>query len=686
MDKKNEYFRRFTIMMVLIGMIICAYEIILMRTQIVNGEQYEAEAIQYTATSYSITAARGEIVDRYGRAIAENRMGYNVVFNRADMVKGSENEVIWRLSNILKNSNEQWIDECPIVLNASGMAEYVDAETNAKLINNMKATLDLQTYATAQNCLDTMNDKYDVGKYDPETARVIMGVRLNMDQLDFSTANPYTFAADVSLDTVQQIMENSQILKGVEVSIQPIREYADGTIAPHLVGNTGPIYAEEYEELKKQGYKITATIGKFGIEKTYENYLKGRDGIRKVQRNDKGEIVYEEITREAVPGNTVVLTIDSELQKVAQESLGATIRAIAAAGHEDARDGADADAGALVVMNVRTFEVLAAVTYPSFDLSTYNEDYANLLKEKGGPLYNRCLNGTYAPGSTFKPAIALAGLQEGVIKKYDHIECHRIYTLNEYNFSLSCLHDHGSLTVTQAITESCNIFFYETGWRLGITKMNDYCKQLGLGVATGIGMGEALGCLAGREEREAQELGWYAADTLTAAIGQNDNKFTPMQLCAYMSTLANGGTRYEARIIKTIKSYDMSETVVQDTSEDPKILNSLNVERTNLNVVKDGMLGVTADGAGTAAGTFEGYSIKVGGKTGTADTTKTATANSLFAAFAPFDEPEIAVYAIGERCSFGNHMAPVVKDVLDYYFFADQTNGNAIITEGDLVK
>ncbi|MBE6754519.1 MAG: penicillin-binding protein [Ruminococcaceae bacterium] len=681
MDKTNTYTKRFVVMAAFVIMVVIGYTIVLMRTQLVNGEQYEEKAIQYTATSYSITAARGEIVDRYGRAISQNRMGYRIKFNRSDLPKGKENEIIWQLVEIMTEAGEQWIDNCPIIISPSGYASYVEGQESA--VEKMKATLNLQTYATAQNCLDTMNTEFEVGNLDPEMARIIMGVRLNMDQMDFSSANPYTFAEDVSLETVQTVLENSAILQGVEVEVEPIREYTDGTIAPHLIGNTGPIYAEEYEELKKQGYKITATIGKFGIEKAYEQYLKGTDGVRKVQRNDRGEIIYSEITKDTVPGNTVVLTIDAELQKVAQNAMERTIKSIAASG--GFKTGQDADAGTVVVMNVRTFEVLAAVTYPSFDLNTYGKDYNKLLEQKGGPLFNRAVSGTYAPGSTFKPAVALAGLQEGKIKKYETINCNGKYVLTEYNnFSLSCLHVHNSLNVTQAISESCNIFFYETGYRLGITKMNDYCKQLGLGVKTGIGMGEASGILAGREEREAQELSWYAADTLTAAIGQNDNKFTPMQMAAYMATIANGGTRYEARLIKTIKSYDMTKTVVEDTSDNPVVCNELNVEKTIINVVKDGMLSVTEDG--TASDTFQNYAMRVGGKTGTADTRDDATANAVFIAFAPFEEPEIAIAIIGERCGYGSYMAPIAKDICDYYFFSEQTGGHDVQPEGDLVQ
>jgi len=677
--------------------VMVVFEIVLMRQQLVDGEQYKSQAIKYTATSLTITAARGEIVDRYGRAIAQNRMGYSIVFNRAEMDKERWNDTIWKLTRILEEEGEEWIDNCPIVINPSGYAGYVEGEDKA--IADMKAELNLQSYATAQNCLDTMYEEYELTNQDPAVARVIMGVRLNMELMEFSSSNPYTFAEDVSLDTVEKVAENSELLKGVEIHVVPIREYTDGTIAPHLIGNTGPIFAEEYEELKAQGYSINATIGKFGIEKTYESYLKGTNGVRKVQRDDTGEIVYEEITRAATPGNTVVLTIDSELQKVAQESIGRLVRKIAAEGGP--KTGIDADAGAVVVMNVRTFEVLASVTYPSFDLATYNEDYSRLLTEKAAPLFNRVLNGTYAPGSTFKPAVALAGLQVGkddpehginAETTYDCLDLrpnkgrpgYGEYTLDKYqDFTLYCLHEHGRCDVVKAIGVSCNIFFYATGYRLGITRMNDYCKQLGLGVSTGIGMGESKGILAGREDREKREMGWYEADTLTAAIGQNDNKFTPMQLCAYISTIANGGTRYEARIIKTIKTYDMEETVVEDTSENPVVYNELNVDTVMINIVKQGMKSVTEDG--TAAELLGDYDIAVGGKTGTADTTDDATANALFIAFAPFDEPEIGVAIVGERCGYGNRMVQVARDIFDYYFKSDKTLGYLILEEGDLV-
>lgn len=681
--ENQKYFRRFAIITAFVLIILVIYDMILMRIQLKDGEGYRTQAIQRTATSSTLTAARGEIVDRYGRSIAENRMGYNIVFERSEMEKGTENEVIWQLTKILSAAGEDWIDVCPITIDAAGVPSYTNDEDSAIQKSRMWNKLKLQKYATADNCLQTMRTEFELENLDPQTARTIMGVRLNMEIMEFSSANPYTFAEDISLATMQTVLENRAILKGVTVDVVPIRIYSNGLVAPHLIGNTGPIYAEEYAELREKGYRINDVIGKFGIEKSYESYLKGTNGKKQILRDDSGEITYENITVQPKPGNTIVLTIDSDLQLLAQNSLEATIKSIAAKGGP--LTGGDANAGACIIMNVKTFEVLAAVTYPSFDLNTYNDRYNALLTEDGSPLFNRAFNGVYAPGSTFKPAVALAGLQEKVIDEYEQIYCDGTYTLAEYNgFSLKCLHHHGSLNVIGAISESCNVFFYETGYRLGIGVLNDYCRQLGLGVVTGVGLGESKGRLAGREDRESREENWYAADTLTASIGQNDNKFTPLQICAYMATIANGGTRYEARIIKTIKSYDMKNTVVEDTCEDPIALNELNVDKNIINIVKQGMLSVTQEG--TASAVFDNYKIKVGGKTGSVDTDKTRySSNGLFIAFAPFDDPEIAIAIVGEKVQYGSGMVTVARDILDEYFFSTKTDGYSVVPENKLI-
>ncbi len=689
MEDEKKISRRIFIVVAIAISVIVIYAIVLLKLQVGQGEYFRTQAVKQTATTISVTAARGEIVDRYGRAIVRNRLGYAIVFNRAEMDVDSENEIIWRLCTLLTEKEEKWNDNTPLYVDEYGSASYpTEEEQTTKVkaaISDMQEELMLQSYATAQNCYDTMVTNYELENVAPDIARTIMGVRLEMELASFSSAYPYTFASDISLETMQIIKENEALFKGVEINVVPIREYADGTIAPHIIGNIGPIYAEEYEELKKSGYRMTDYVGKFGIEKTYESYLRGDDGKKKVQRDDNGDVIYEEFTEDAVPGNTIVLTLDSELQKVAQKSLENCINSIAKAGKNTSvkYDGEDADSGAVVVMNVQTFEVLALVTYPSYDLATYSEVYDELLKHSGKPLYNRALNGTYAPGSTFKVATALAGLEEGVITTKTTFTCDKVFTHPEYKLRMRCLGSHGAINVTTALSKSCNIFFYNIGDQLGIGKLNDYCRQLGFGSATGIGMGEAKGTLAGREEREAREEGWYYADTLQAAIGQNDNRFTPAQLCAYMATVANGGTRYEARLIKTIKSYDYTETIVEDTSDNPKILNNLNVSEQNLSNVKRGLLSVTQEGTASAA--FANYKMQVGGKTGTADTIKTATANAIFIAFAPYNTPEIAVCIVGERCGHGSEMTNVARDIFDQYFYSKKTDGYENISDGQLI-
>ena len=707
----NIYFRRFTIMVGVVLVVIILYILNMMRTQLQEGEDYRQKAIQRTAMTVTMPAARGEIVDRYGRPIAVNRMGYNVTFNRAEMPKGMENEIIWQLIKLFAKNGETEciIDNCPIIIDPSGAGASFELDREAA-VSRMKSTLTLQDYASPQNCLDTMNERYEVGLLAPEIARQIMGVRLNMEQMEFSRNNDYTFAVDISTESIQEILENNQILRGVDVQVVPIREYVNGLVAPHLVGVTGPIYAEDYETLKKEGYKIVDIIGKFGIEKEYEKYLRGTDGKKQILRDSTGAIVYENVTRDAQPGNTIVLTIDSELQLQTQEALGRTIRSIAAAGAVTyARNGdpkrhfgEDAHAGAAIVMNCRTFEVLAAVTYPSFDLNLYYSDYDRGLaysKDPDAPLYNRAFQGTYAPGSTFKPAVALAGLQEGIITRDTVFNCEPsqvnasaprnrgAITLKEYNnFELYCLELHHAVSVERAIEVSCNVFFYNTAYRLGITIMNDYCRQMGFGVKTGVGLGEVSGVLAGREDRESREENWFAGDTLTAAIGQNDNKFTPLQLAVYTSTIANGGTRYEARMIKTIKSFDMAQTIVPDTRENPVVLNNLNVDKNIINTVKNGMLGVTSGDGGTATRVFVGFGKRLGGKTGSVDTVKEKfSSNAVFIGFAPFEQPEVVVAIVGEKCSHGSDIAPVARSILDEYFYSTKTKGYVVVGDGQLV-
>ena len=708
MDTKLIY-KRCVILTCLVFAVIMAYVLKLVDFQIVNYQVYADSALSYTASSVKVTAARGEILDRYGRTIASNRMGYAIVlqaseFNRLE--NPQRNEIIYRLTRIVdenegrnEDGSPKWEDSCPLVMDEQGKWVFTDS---ASAVRKMETMLELQSYATPQNCFDEMTDRYKTEGLAPDVARIIMGVRLAMELYGFNSSTPFTFAKDISQQTMQIISENTDFFRGVTVEIVPIREYTEGTLAPHLIGLTGKIYAEEYENLKKKGYGYNDVVGKFGVEKEYEDQLRGQNGVKKVRHDDSGNVIYTEYTREPKAGNTVVLTLDSDLQRAAQVSIENLIKSQQAAGVVGS--GADANAGAVVVMNVNTFEVLAAATYPSFNLSSYLKDYSDLSKSEDNPLFNRAINGQYAPGSTFKPAVALCALQEYEnnkdqedpskygIDRNEQIHCDGFLILEKYNNKrFDCDGVHGDVNVTKAISVSCNIFFYTVAQRVGIDNMNEYCRQLGLGSKTGVGFGEATGILAGQEERSKRNMLWFAGDTLQAAIGQSDNRFTPMQICAYLSTLANGGTRYSATLIKTIKSYDMAETVVPDVENNKTILAKLDASQTMMDIVKEGMRSVTEDG--TASSTFENYQIRIGGKTGTADTSQSArkenkveSPNAVFIAFAPYDNPEIAVAVIGEKCGHGKVMAQVARDVFDEYFFSTKTAGYTVASEGGIVN
>ncbi|MDR1565599.1 MAG: hypothetical protein LBS74_11645 [Oscillospiraceae bacterium] len=664
---------RYIIIILLVAGVCFYYIMTLMNLQIEENAQYEAKAKTTNVRTITIAPARGEIVDRYGSPLAENRMGYSIILDKNYLVTGSENKILTTLANML-NEGETWVNNMPLIIDDAGKATF-PADSESK-IKKMKEKLKLQAYATAQDCLDEMMEKWKLGNIVTAEAKLCMTARYGMLASDFSASNPYTFAEDVSIETVQKVKENAVLLPGVNVNVVPYREYLSGDIAPHLIGNVGPIFAEEYADLKTKGYGMNDKLGKSGIEKEMESYLRGTSGKREITRDSKGNIIDTIDTQAAIAGNTIVLTLDTGLQKVAQESLGKTVRQIARDGKASGvkKNGEDANAGAAVVIDVRNGEVLAAASYPYYRLEDYNKEYDTLVKTDGNPLFNRVLYGTYAPGSTFKPAMAISGLQEGEISSDSLITCNRVYVKD--NFRLKCLGAHGSLNVTSALAYSCNIFFYETGYRLGIARMNDYCRQLGLGVPSGIGLGESKGTLAGREQRLKQHKAWYIADTLTAAIGQNDNRFTPMQMASYIMTMANGGKRYSATLVKTIKSYGFDKTIVPDTASQPTLLNTMNLNEANIAIVRQGMLEVTREG--TAREVFGSYPIDIAGKTGTSMGAGSDTA--LFIAYAPLKNPQIALVIVGEHCLHGSSMAPVAKDIFDKYFFGTRTEGDPVLT------
>lgn len=687
MEKKPSKLRRtapYWVSGLLLIVIFLVFAARLFHWQIIDGEEYLATANATHVSTVPIDAARGEILDRNGNPLATNQTAYKIIFEKPYMTTETMNNTIHTLVELLEERDEEWNDELPILLNKKG--EYVFKEDSEEAIEFLKGKtfLNVNAYTSAELCIKQLADLYDVDmeQYSQKELLRILSVRYNMTMETFSTNMPYTFADSVSKDTVSIIEENSANLPGVTVRVTTTRYYEDGTIAPHLLGTIGKLSAEEYETLQHAGYTYDDVIGKSGIESAFEKQLRGTDGKQVIELDNNGDVASYVVKEEPVQGNTVYTTLDANLQSVALASLSKNIRAARAEGIEmgEKHVGEDCVAGAAVVLDVDTFAVLAAATYPSYDLSKYVEDpdyYNKLLANKALPLFNRALDGSFTPGSVYKPLVAAAALQEGVVDQYDTVTCNHIYEFYAPSFTPSCMGYHGKTTVNQGLAYSCNIYFYDVGRRLGIENMNLYSESFGLGVETGIEIGESTGILASPSYRAAAGGTWQPGDVVQAAIGQSDNSFTPMQLAAYCATIANDGTRLKTHLVEKITDYTR-ETVIEET--EPEVVEKVAVSKKNLKTVQEGMRSVCIEG--TASKYFANYGIAVAGKTGTAENPGHSD-NTVFIAYAPYDKPEIAVAVVLEYGAYGQYSMGVAKDIFDAYFYGKvlDKNGN-VVTPG----
>ena len=686
MERRKKPGRRITAFTVAVLFLFSLFLADLFRIQIVNAEQYEASNVALSQNDTVIEAARGEILDCNGRPLVTNRQVNSIIFNGSyfPSTKDQEqrNEIIISLIRLTEKYGSEWNFEIPLYFDDNHNIHFIeDAQKDIKLLKS-KSVLYLNEYATAQNCFDELKEKFSLQNYSDDDALKIGSVCFSLKKEAFSTTNPYTFAEDVPIELASVIKENSRFYQGVEISVISERQYANGTVAPHIIGAVGTLNAQEYENKKAEydsamadenltaqeketaelrKYSMDDNIGKFGIEASMENYLRGTNGIESTI-TDSNNNKTTKITVEPKQGNKVVLTIDSDFQLQVQSKLASFV--------ESHRLNASIPAvGSAVVMDVNSGAVLAVATYPSYNLETYYDDYDKLSTDPASPLWNRALQSTYEPGSTFKLGVALAGLEEGVIDRDTTFYCNHIYK-QFTDTTFKCLGYHGSVNVVEAINQSCNIFFYETGRQLGIDKMNDYCSRLGLGQKTGVEVSESTGVLAGIPYRESHGGVWYPGDTVQAAIGQSDNLFTPIQLCNYVATIANGGTRYKAHLVKCVKSSDYTETLIDNT---PIVLNETGISQNSIEIVKEGMARL-----GRRTDAFKDLPVKVAGKTGTAESKAKVNGkiesglNGFMVSFAPVDEPEIAVCVAIENLNSGSATATLVADIYRaYYTHAD---------------
>ena len=669
-DSKNKYPKTtITVCIIITLAFFVLFTARLVDWQIVHGSEYRELAKRSTSYTVQTDATRGEILDKNGDGIVVNTTHYKIVIDKLYANEETLDTNLLALISLMTLTGDKWEDTLPIELSGNTLSYKKGAEDEiATLLSEDYLNLDENT--PVQDCYTKLLGRYKIDENLSLTEqRNLVSVHYNMELTGYSSSNPYVFAKDIKRSTVSAVSENTQGVSGIDVQTYLVRKAQDSDLAPHILGALGSITEEEYEKLKdgNKEYSLTDSVGKFGIELAFESQLKGEGGMKIIKRNSDGTIVDTIETIDSKPGDTVYLTLDKKLQETAVKSLAENVKAAKAQGVATKQSyggsgwGEDCETGAVVMLSVKDFSVLAAASYPTYDLnkySQYGDYYVRLSENKNSPMYNRISVGSFACGSVYKPCVACAALEEKTITKDTEIFCKQEYDYYPSNV-VHCMHYHGDENVTGAIAQSCNYFFAETGRWLGIETMYLYSEKFGLGEYTGIEIEESKGTLAGRDSTS-----WMPGNTVQAAIGQSDNAFTPLQLATYAATLANDGTRLKTHVVSKVTDYERTKTI-EDYSK-PTVVDTCGISKENLDIVQKAMLEVTQSEDGTAYSMFGDYKVKVAAKTGTAE--NAGSDHTTFICYAPFDKPEVAVAVVIEHGAKGRYSMQVAKDLLDVYF------------------
>ena len=633
----------------------------LVEWQVFQSEYYDEVATASASYTVETDGIRGEIFDKNGVPLAVNETGYKIVINKLFMPDKRLNDAIIRVVEAVESTGGTWKDDFPILTDKDGSYIFDSAKSESVAKLKSKDRLNMNPYSTADDCMAILAEKYGCKGYTKKQTRDIASVRYNMENTGYSYTNPYTFTDGISEEQMLSLSEKLNDIKGISVESYAVRTYKNGTAAPHIVGVTGLISSEEYDELKGKGYGYSDIIGKNGVEQAFEENLRGTGGSQTFEMDANGNVSLLKKTP-SVQGNSVYLTIDTRLQKIAQQALADAVKYANDyslwMGNEYM--GGDCKGAALVVLNVKDFSVLCAASYPTYDLNDYYSDYNKLANDTAFPMFDRAFQGALAPGSTFKPVIASAALQEKKITTDTYIDCEGVYTQN--GLRLWCMGYHGWINMYHAIEDSCNVFFAETGRLLGIENLRKYAQRCGLGVKTGVEIGESAGTLAGPEYSAKVGSVWNDASVSPAAIGQSDNQFTPLQLATYAATIANNGVRLKTHVVDKIVTYDGSETVYQSK---PEKADEMGVSMENLKEVQTAM-----NMAANAYGIINTFDIQVAAKTGTAE--NSGSDHSNFICYAPFDEPEIAIAVMIEHGAASYTAMSTAYTMLNAYFHGDE--------------
>ena len=668
-------------MLVAFALILSLFAVRMYSVQMLGGGDVVADSDTYT-TYYTVKAARGEILDRNGNVMVGNRASYNLVFNNFVLTNADDpNGHLLRLVKLCGELGVDYIEHFPVT--ETRPYEYILAQQSAAwqgYFQDYLRELDIDSDISASRLMEALRSRYRIpDEWTDEEARAVIGLRYELKlRTDITNLSSYVFLEDVPDGILNDILELN--VPGLDAAASTTREYYT-TYAAHILGTISAMNSDDWKVYKEKGYKMDDKIGKSGLEKAFDEYLHGTDGrlARVVDKN--GNIVSQYYTKEPVAGHNVETSIDLGLQIVAEETMRQIHETLTTTnGTDGGGNGADIQGMACVVMDTRTGEVLACASYPSYDPATFNKLYNELMEDPLKPTRNRALMEAYPPGSTFKVAMSIAGLESGKIDRYTQIRDDGVFTKYPGS-SPKCLvysrtgGTHGYLDVAGALRVSCNYFYYKLGDWMDWEDVDSVVKSLGLGEHTGIELGENIGQRANAETKKKNYSGsdanWYAMDQVLASIGQSDHRYTPMQLCAYASAVANKGTRYAATFLKRVVSADYSELVEENTRE---ILSVTKMSPETIAAVYDGMHQVTSASGGSGVSAFRGFDIKVCGKTGTAEHETGGSSNGAFICFAPMDDPEIAVAVYGEKAGSGSYMARVARAVLEAYFGADETS------------
>ena len=668
--------RRVMILLGLFGVCLLLFLAVLYDAQVLHGSENRARSISSNATSEVVPASRGIITDRNGKVLVSNRLAYTLVFDRSGFTDDAAlNDAILRLIRLCQETGTGWNDTLPIGQTGSFVRYTNDrSESFSKYLEDNKLTVT----AAGRQLIAELRELYHVDEsLSEKDARLVVGVRYELHSRD-----SYTFAEDVSSEVLNLITDGRY--EGVSIHTASARVY-NTTLAAHILGTIGPIWQEEWSSNEKtgyvgyadKGYSMNDLVGKDGVEKAFEEYLRGTDGRRLITTDEDGKLTGELYTREPQPGGTVALTLDIDLQADVERALAETITGMI---DEDSNERG----GAAAVVSVGSGEVLALASYPTYDLSTFNEDYEELVADERLPMFNRATQGIYAPGSTFKMCTAVAALESGIITPSSIIQDRGIYTYYRDPQPMCWVYrqggsTHGRINVTQAITESCNYFFYEVGRLTGIRTLDSYASQFGLGQSTGIEIGDSSGVLASPELADSHNQEWTDGQTITAAIGQSYNLFTPLQLANYIATLVGGGEHYQAHLLKNVKEYDNSRLLYVYNGEP---LNTVEMSDSTIEAVTKGMHELTVSGG--VAFAFRDCVVSAGAKTGSAQV-GTDIANGVFVAYAPYEDPEIAVAIVIEKGGSGAALATTAVEIINSWFSHTQDD-SAAMGENTLLK